>query len=70
MGSRVVVLRADDGIGFSPDDALNKSGHFGLRGIRSRATKLKTDEAPARPPVKKYHGISGCQTGSLITGRP
>ena len=37
---------------------------------RSRATRLNTDDAPARPPVKKYHGISGCQTGSLITGRP
>jgi signal transduction histidine kinase len=36
----VVLAIADDGIGFNPDDALNKSGHFGLRGIRGRATKL------------------------------
>jgi len=36
----VVLTITDDGIGCSPDDALNKSGHFGLRGIRGRATKL------------------------------
>ena len=36
----VVLTISDDGIGFSPDDALNKGGHFGLRGIRGRATKL------------------------------
>ena len=35
-----------------------------------RATRLSTDEPPARPPVKKYQGISGCQTGSFSTGRP
>ena len=37
---------------------------------RPRATRLSTDEAPASPPVKKYQGISGVQTGSLTTGRP
>ncbi|HYD84692.1 MAG TPA: ATP-binding protein, partial [Opitutus sp.] len=32
---------SDDGVGFRPDDVLSKSfGHFGLRGLRSRATKL------------------------------
>lgn len=31
---------SDDGAGFHPDHALNKSGHFGLRGIRGRAKKL------------------------------
>jgi signal transduction histidine kinase len=36
----VVLTITDDGVGFSPDDALNKSGHFGLRGIRGRASKL------------------------------
>ena len=36
----VVLTITDDGTGFSPDVALNKSGHFGLRGIRGRATKL------------------------------
>ena len=36
----VVLTIADDGTGFSPDDTLNLSGHFGLRGIRARATKL------------------------------
>ena len=36
----VVLTISDDGIGFSPDDTLNMSGHFGLRGIRGRATKL------------------------------
>src|SRR5262245_55076189 len=34
----------------------------------TRATRLNTDDAPPSPPVKKYHGISRCQTGSLITG--
>ena len=36
----VVLTITDNGSGFNPDDALNKSGHFGLRGIRGRATKL------------------------------
>ena len=39
----VALTITDDGIGFSPDEALNKSGHFGLRGIRGRATKLGGD---------------------------
>lgn len=37
----VALTITDNGIGFRPDDALNKSGHFGLRGIRSRAKKLE-----------------------------
>ena len=37
---------------------------------RSSASWASPAEAPARPPVKKYHGISGVQTGSLITGWP
>ena len=36
----VALSIADDGTGFSPDEALNLSGHFGLRGIRGRAKKL------------------------------
>jgi signal transduction histidine kinase len=36
----VVLTVTDDGVGCSPDDALSKRGHFGLRGIRGRATKL------------------------------
>jgi len=36
----VVLTITDDGLGFNPDEALNKGGHFGLRGIRGRATKL------------------------------
>ena len=36
----VSLTIADDGTGFHPDDALTKSGHFGLRGIRGRAKKL------------------------------
>ncbi len=36
----VALTIVDDGSGFSPDDAMNKSGHFGLRGIRGRAMKL------------------------------
>lgn len=36
----VTLTIADDGAGFTPDDALNKGGHFGLRGIRGRARKL------------------------------
>jgi hypothetical protein len=34
------------------------------------AAQPSADEAPPRPPKKKYHGISGFQTGGLITGRP
>jgi len=38
----VVSLRiSDDGVGFHPVDVLNKPGHFGLRGIRGRAAKLR-----------------------------
>ena len=32
---------ADDGAGFQPDTVLNQAGHFGLRGIRTRAKKLR-----------------------------
>jgi signal transduction histidine kinase len=36
----VTLTITDDGAGFLPDSALNQSGHFGLRGIRTRARKL------------------------------
>lgn len=36
----VCLTITDDGAGFRPDDALNQTGHFGLRGIRGRAKKL------------------------------
>ena len=36
----------------------------------ARAARPRIDEAPASPPVKRYHGISGCQTGSFRIGRP
>jgi signal transduction histidine kinase len=32
---------ADDGAGFQPDTVLTQAGHFGLRGIRTRAKKLR-----------------------------
>jgi signal transduction histidine kinase len=31
---------SDDGAGFQPETVLNQAGHFGLRGIRTRARKL------------------------------
>src|SRR5947209_18119101 len=34
------------------------------------ARKARPADAPASPPVKKYHGISGFQMGSLMTGWP
>ena len=37
----VVLTVSDDGSGFCSDDVLNKPGHFGLRGIRSRVKKLQ-----------------------------
>ncbi len=37
----VSLTIADDGVGFDPDDALNKPGHFGLRGLRARVKKLE-----------------------------
>src|SRR5688500_4807135 len=36
----------------------------------SPATKARVVEAPPSPPVKKYQGTSGFQTGGLSTGRP
>jgi signal transduction histidine kinase len=36
----VSLTVSDNGIGFNPDDALNKHGHFGLRGLRARVNKL------------------------------
>ncbi len=37
----VTVSVSDDGVGFDPQDAMKANiGHFGLRGIRSRARKL------------------------------
>jgi len=39
-----VSLRvSDNGVGFRSDEAFNATGHFGLRGIRGRATKLDGD---------------------------
>jgi signal transduction histidine kinase len=32
---------SDDGIGFHPETVLNQAGHFGIRGIRARAKKLR-----------------------------
>ena len=38
---RVSLSVADDGNGFVPNDVLNKGiGHFGLRGLRGRASKI------------------------------
>lgn len=36
----VALTISDDGAGFQPDATLSQGGHFGLRGIRGRATKL------------------------------
>lgn len=36
----IELVIADDGAGFQPDAVLNQAGHFGLRGIRTRAKKL------------------------------
>ena len=38
--------------------------------LAARAARESTDDAPAMPPVKKYSGISGFQTGSFRIGRP
>ncbi len=48
---QIVLTVADDGIGFAPNENLAKTmGHFGLRGLRSRAAKvgahLAIDSAP------------------------
>lgn len=37
----VLLEITDDGAGFQPDAVLNQAGHFGLRGIRTRARKLR-----------------------------
>src|SRR5262249_60725412 len=46
--------------------------HSDVRARRSfpavRAARLSTDHAPARPPVKKEHGISGFQTRPVAIG--
>jgi signal transduction histidine kinase len=36
----VALSITDDGAGFQPEAVLNQAGHFGLRGIRTRARKL------------------------------
>lgn len=46
----VCLTIADDGAGFNADEALNRSGHFGLRGIRGRAKKLGGDLAITSAP--------------------
>jgi len=42
----------DDGIGFDPDRAVEKSGHWGFRGMRERArligARFRVDSAPGR----------------------
>jgi signal transduction histidine kinase len=48
----VVLGVTDKGVGFDPDDVLEKSvGHFGLRGLRGRAAKiggeLRIESSPA-----------------------
>ena len=37
---------------------------------RSPPRSASPADAPAMPPTKKYVGISGVQTGCLMTGRP
>lgn len=37
----VLLQIDDDGAGFQPESILNQAGHFGLRGIRTRAKKLR-----------------------------
>src|SRR6185503_17891179 len=46
-GAENVTLEiSDDGCGFSPDEVLqDRSGHLGLRGIRTRAKKLRASLA-------------------------
>lgn len=40
-GTEAVALTIkDDGIGFQPDDVLNRPGHFGLTGMRGRAQTI------------------------------
>lgn len=51
--AEVVLTVSDDGNGFFPDDILKRGfGHFGLRGMRSRAAKIgaevRIDSAPGR----------------------
>jgi|GEM_PF-567636 len=41
LPENVLIEIADDGAGFQPDAVLNQAGHFGLRGIRTRARKLR-----------------------------
>ena len=40
QAAAVSLTIADDGAGFHPDAALNQPGHFGLKGLRARTTKL------------------------------
>jgi signal transduction histidine kinase/ligand-binding sensor domain-containing protein len=39
---KLVVTVNDDGRGFSPADASSKTGHFGLQGMRERATSIQS----------------------------
>ena len=41
LPENVLLEIADDGAGFQADAVLNQAGHFGLRGIRTRAKKLR-----------------------------
>ena len=52
----VVLAISDDGTGFQSEAVLNQPGHFGLRGIRSRAKKLGGSLTVASSPA----------TGTLI----
>jgi hypothetical protein len=57
------------GLTAAPTPATRRAARARPASPRTPAAAASNDEAPARPPKKKYQGTSGFHTGGLMTGR-
>src|SRR3954469_9531363 len=57
------------GLAETPANAISQARLASRRLPVRVAAYPRAEEAPPRPPAKKYHGISGFQTGGLTTLR-
>jgi signal transduction histidine kinase len=66
----VSLAISDDGIGFHPETVLTQAGHFGLRGIRARAKKLRGELTLTSSPGEgtEIHVLVPLATTQSISG--
>ena len=58
------------GLASAPPAATRRAARASPGRPDRRPAAASTDDAPARPPVKRYQGTSFFHTGGLSTGRP